>query len=180
MRDGTDAELIAAVLAGDTTAFTVLVRRYRDQYTRFAMRMLGTREDADEVLQDAFLRAYKALGQCSDRERFGAWLYQIVANQCRTRATRRGRYERRFIRDETVIDETANDHPADDRALRDEIQHALDQLPAEQREAFVLKHVEDLSYEEIAEITGAGISALKMRVKRACERLRELLEGVHP
>jgi RNA polymerase sigma factor (sigma-70 family) len=60
-----------------------------------------------------------------------------------------------------------------------EIQRALDRLPAEQREAFVLKYVEELSYEQMAEITGAGVSALKMRVKRACERLRELLEGAY-
>ena len=102
-------------------------------------------------------------------------------NQCRTRATRRGKYERRFVRDETAIGASATMHPADDRALRDEIQRALDQLPDEQREAFVLKHVEDLDYDTMATLTGAGVSALKMRVKRACERLRVLLEEeVHP
>ena len=66
----------------------------------------------------------------------------------------------------------------DDTAWREEIARALAALPAEQREAFLLKHVEDLSYEEMSEITGVGISALKMRVKRACARLRELLQEV--
>jgi RNA polymerase sigma-70 factor (ECF subfamily) len=72
----------------------------------------------------------------------------------------------------------AEEHPAERTAWREEIERALSRLDPEQREAFLLKHVEELSYEEMAEITGAGISALKMRVKRACDRLRQLLEEV--
>ena len=171
-----DAVLVRAVLDGDVEAFGPLVDRYQQQYMRFARRMLGNREDADEALQSAFLRAYRALGQCREPERFGAWLYHIVVNECRTRATRVGRRERRFVRDDVTIQRTLTTKPvADDRALADEIQHAVGQLPADHREAFILKHVEELSYDEMAEITGAGVSALKMRVKRACERLRELL-----
>ena len=171
----TDAELVRAVLGGDVEAFGPLVERYEHDYVRFARRMLGSHDDADEALQAAVLRAYRALAQCRDPQRFGAWLYHIVANECRTRATRGGRRERRFLRDEATLERASVDHPAEGGALRDEIQHALDQLPEDQREAFVLKHVEDLSYDEMAEITGAGVSALKMRVKRACERLRDLL-----
>ncbi|HET7458428.1 MAG TPA: RNA polymerase sigma factor [Gemmatimonadaceae bacterium] len=175
-----DAELVRAVVAGDAEAFGALVDRYQHEYVRFARRMVGSWEDADEALQSAFLRAYRAMPQCREPERFGAWLYHIVVNECRTRATRVGRRERRFLHDEATLERALTDHPADERALRDEIQHALDQLPTDQREAFVLKHVEELSYEEMAEVTGAGVSALKMRVKRACERLRELLgEEVH-
>ncbi len=70
-------------------------------------------------------------------------------------------------------------HPAEQRAWREEIYRALEQVDAMQREAFLLKHVEDLSYEEMAEVTGVGVSALKMRVKRACDRLRELLQEVY-
>lgn len=173
-----DADIVDAVLAGDANAFGELFDRYRDDYTRFAVRMLGSREDADEALQSAFLRAYRALARC-ERERFGAWLYRIVINECRTMATRRERRERRLVRDEAALEGAVSVDPMGDAGLREEIQRALDRLPAEQREAFVLKHVEELSYEEIAALTGVGLSALKMRVKRACERLRELLEGVH-
>jgi RNA polymerase sigma-70 factor (ECF subfamily) len=172
-----DADCIRAVLAGDAEAFGTLVVRYQDEYMRFAVRMLGTRDDADEALQAAFVRAFRALAQCRNPERFGAWLYRIVVNECRTRATRRGRRERWFVRDEALLLKA----PAvvgDDAAVREEIQRALDRLPPEQREAFVLKYVEELSYEEMAEITGVGISALKMRAKRACRRLRGLLEDV--
>ena len=173
-----DASIVAAVLTGNTDAFGILVSRYRDTYTRFAARMLGSLEDADDALQLAFVRAYRNLGQCRDPDRFGSWLYQIVVNECRTLATRRTRRDRRMVRDEAKLDEAATQHPEENAALRGEIQYALDRLETEQREAFLLKHVEGLGYEEISEITGVGVSALKMRVKRATERLRALLEGV--
>jgi RNA polymerase sigma-70 factor (ECF subfamily) len=173
-----DADCVRAVLDGDAEAFGTLVERYQHEYMRFATRMLGAREDADEVLQAAFVRAYRALAQCRSPERFGAWLYRIVVNECRSRASRHGRRERWFVRDQAVLEQAAAPGSNDGGAVREEIQRALGQLPAEQREAFVLKHVEELSYEEMAEITGVGISALKMRVKRACDRLRDLLEGV--
>ena len=173
-----DAVVVAAVLAGDTHAFTVLLARYRDAHTRFAVRMLGSREDADDALQSAFIRAYRNLGKCEDPAKFGPWLYQIVVNECRTLGTRRGRRELRMVRDDVVMERALGTAATDDGVLRDEIQRALDVLDPEQREAFVLKHVEQLSYEEMAEITDLGVSALKMRVKRACERLRVLLEDV--
>ena len=83
MRDRTDADLVAAATAGDVHAFAALSWRYRDRYSRFAVRMVGTRDDAEDVMQSAFIRAYRALEDCRDPSRFGAWLYQIVANECR-------------------------------------------------------------------------------------------------
>jgi len=177
----TDAALVAAVLGGDQTAFTRLVERYRDQHIRFALRMLsGNRQDAEEALQSAWLRAYRALDQCADPARFGAWLYHIVVNECRSKGTQRGRRDRWFVDDEEAIARSATPPDVDRTVLRDEIELALSRLEPTYREAFVLKYVEELSYEEMAEITGAGVSALKMRVKRACEKLRAHLEGVTP
>ena len=172
----TDATLVAAVLSGDTDAFAGLVRRYRDRYTRFAVRMLGSRADADDVLQGVFVRAFRNLESC-DPDRFGSWLYRIVLNECRTFATRRTRRERYFASEDEGYDRAVAPATVEEE-LREDIQRALDQLAAEQREAFLLKHVEELSYEEMAEVTGVGVSALKMRVKRAGDRLRELLEEV--
>jgi len=175
----TDERLVADVLGGDLDAFTHLVQRYRDGHMRFAVRMLGNRLDADEALQSAWLRAFRHLDRCADRSRFGAWVFAIVANECRTAASRRARRERRLVDDTAVLDAEAVPDGSDQRAAREEIERALDALHPEQREAFVLKHVEQMSYEEMAEVTGVGVSALKMRVKRACERLRELLEEVY-
>jgi len=170
-----DANVVAAVLTGNTDAYSILVNRYRDTYTRFAARMLGSLEDADDALQLAFVRAFRNLSQCRDPDRFGSWLYQIVVNECRTLGARRSRRERRMVRNEAKLEAASTQHPEGDAALRDEIQYALDRLESAQREAFLLRHVEGLGYDEISEITGVGVSALKMRVKRATDRLRELL-----
>jgi DNA-directed RNA polymerase specialized sigma24 family protein len=95
--------------------------------------------------------------------------------------TARGRREAHFVRDPALLDrlegKEGNDGEEDGFDL-ELVQHALDRLTPDLREAFLLKHVEDHSYEQMMEITGAGLSALKMRVKRACEQLREQLEGV--
>jgi RNA polymerase sigma-70 factor (ECF subfamily) len=173
-----DASLIADVLGGEIDTFAQLVRRYRDDHMRFAVRMLGNRFDADEALQSAWLRAFRHLHRCADPERFAGWVFAIVANECRSMASRRTRRERRVVDDETVLEMVSVDDGSDERAEREEIERALDELSPEQREAFILKHVHEMSYEEMADVTGAGVSALKMRVKRACERLRELLEEV--
>lgn len=173
-----DAAIVAKVLAGDTAAYATLVAKYRAQFGRYAVRMLGSREDAEEALQDAFVRAFRSLGKCDEPERFGSWLFRILANRCRTTGTRRGRRERTFVRDDVALMDASHEHPAERAAWREEIDRALQMLDPEQREAFLLKHVEDLGYEEMAEITGVGVSALKMRVKRACERLRAALQEV--
>ena len=174
-----DAALVHAVLAGDVAAFGALVDRYAAEYMRFAVRMLGDRFDADDALQSAWLRAFRHLDRCANPERFGAWVYAIVANECRSVAFRRARRERRVEDDETLLDVAVTDDAADRRIVREDIERALARLDVPQREAFVLKHVEQLSYDEMAEITGAGVSALKMRVKRACDWLRPRLEVMY-
>jgi RNA polymerase sigma-70 factor (ECF subfamily) len=178
LADRPDANIVAAVLTGNTDAYGILVSRYRDAFTRFATRMLGSLEDADDALQLAFVRAFRNLNQCRDPDRFGPWLYQIVVNECRTLAARRARREQRMVRDDATLEKAATPDRSESAALNDEIQYALSRLENGQREAFLLRHVEGLGYDEISEITGVGISALKMRVKRATDRLRELLEGV--
>jgi RNA polymerase sigma-70 factor (ECF subfamily) len=176
-----DAELIAAVLAGDIDAFAGLVQRYQDTCTRFAVRMLGSHVDADDALQSAFMRAFRGLRGCNDPERFGGWLYQIVVNECRTFASRQRRRELRFPPAIDAIERAVapDSEGEDDHDVGGHIERALSMLPTEQREAFLLKHVEEMTYDEIAEMTGASVPALKMRVKRACDALRDLLEGVY-
>ena len=179
----TDAALVGRVVGGDVDAYAVLVARYRDRFARYAVRMLGNREDAEEALQDAFVRAYRSLARCESPERFDAWLFSILINRCRTAGARAARRERTFVRDEATLQGAALDRgavlEAERRAWREELERALARLDAGQREAFLLKHMEELSYEEMAVLTGVGVSALKMRVKRACDRLRELLREAY-
>jgi RNA polymerase sigma-70 factor (ECF subfamily) len=171
-----DAELVQRVRQGDLDAYGLLMTRYRLRFGRYAFHLLGNESDAEEALQDAFTLAYRALDRCRQPERFAAWLFRILVNRCRTLATRRGRDEARRAPLE-LADAVGVAHPAERAMHREEIHRGLARLVPEQREAFLLKYVEELSYEEMAELTGAGQSALKMRVKRACERLREILDG---
>lgn len=173
--EASDADLVRRVRAGDAGAYGALVARYRDRLGRYAVHMIGDREDAEEALQDAFVRGYRSLARCDDPERFGAWLYGILVNRCRTTGARAARRRRIFVRDEGALNGAA--HPAQTESLDwdDAVGRALARLGPEYREAFLLKHVEDLEYEEIAQLTGAGISALKMRVKRAREQLQVIL-----
>ena len=175
-----DAAVVQRVLNGEVEAYSILVERYFDHYVRFAVHLVGNREDAEEVVQDTFLRAYRALGRYEERERFGAWLLRILVNRART-VSAMGRRREKMFPDHVneTLPEVTQAHPAERAALREEMGRALAQLGPDQREAFLLHYVEGLSYEEMAAVTGSGISALKMRVKRSCERLREILEGVN-
>jgi len=175
--DGTDTELIARVLAGEAEAFAGLVTRYRPQLARYAVRMLGNQDDAEDAVQEAFVRAYRSLPRC-DPPRFGPWVFAILVNRCRTLGAQRARRQRLLVSDpEGRAGSTAPD-PAERAAWSDAVRWAVAQLGAQHREAFLLKHVEELSYEEMARLTGASIPALKMRVKRACEQLRARLQEV--
>ena len=174
MKDENDDVLVGRVLAGDTSAYAGLVQRYRPTLGRFAVRMLGNQADAEDVLQETFIRAYRSLARC-EPARFHSWLFGILINRCRTFAAQRARRQRVVSSDEWTVASAASAQPADDDEWRSAIQKALEQLPDEQREAFLLKHVEDLSYEEMQELTGVRIPALKMRVLRAREALRRKL-----
>lgn len=167
--------LVDQARAGDLAAFASLIGRHRDRFLRYATHMLGSVEDAEEAVQDALVRAHRALGNC-DRERFSAWAFRIVVNRCRTVARRRQWWWTRSASLEQADRISAPDATADP-AWREEISRALRVLSEDQREAFLLKHVDELSYEEISRVTGASIPALKMRVNRACEKMRLALEA---
>jgi RNA polymerase sigma-70 factor (ECF subfamily) len=169
-----DLAIINRVLDGDVEAYAHLVDRHYDRCARIALRIVGNREDAEEALQDAFLRAFNALGDYEERERFPAWLTRIVVNQCRTVLARTRRREAVFLDVDPVAHSFAAVAPAESEAWPD-LEEALARLPEAQREALVLRYADDLTYEEMARITGAGESALKMRVQRGFARLRALL-----
>ncbi|HVT38352.1 MAG TPA: sigma-70 family RNA polymerase sigma factor [Gemmatimonadaceae bacterium] len=169
-----DAAVVRRVRAGDVEAFALLVDRHHARLARYALRMMGDRGEAEELVQDAFVRAYGALARYKEREQFGAWILRILVNRCRSSLAREAR---RLAAAAAWIHETAATFdPAEPITQRDELSAALGRLPADLREAVLLRYADELGYEEISAITGAGISALKMRVKRACERLRAMLE----
>ena len=173
----TDAVIVERVLGGDREAFRVLVDRHHDRCLRVATHLLGDVAEAEDAVQEAMLRAFRYLGRYKERERFGAWLLRILVNKCRTmQARRRGARVVPGLGDAELDYPDDRELPGDERAtLRAELERALAQLPAEQREAVVLRFSDDLTFDEMATVTGVGVSALKMRVQRACARLRALL-----
>jgi RNA polymerase sigma-70 factor (ECF subfamily) len=173
----TDAQVVRDVLAGDRDAYRLLVRRYGDVLHGHAIRMVGNPDVAADLAQRAFVTGFQKLGSCRDPDRVGAWLFRILANFCKDhlRSPRRRDVPLQLLPDIAV--ERGN--PGEDAAraeIRDRLRAALDRLTPEQREAFVLKHVEGLSYEEIAALMNTSVASLKMRVHRAREALRSLLE----
>ena len=172
-RDGAAARslLVRAAKSGDVRAFAALVDAYYARCLRFALHMLSNRGDAEEAVQDTFVRVYRALPNYVEKESFEPWLFRSLANRCRS-AGARERRRAALVEFGDVPDRPSEGHHDLAIAWREEIEMALGELPPDQREAFLMRHVEDLSYEDMAAATGAGVSALKMRVKRACDALR--------
>lgn len=176
MKEESDEVLVRRVLAGETQVYARLVERYRDGLGRYAVRMLGNWADAEDAIQDTFVRGYRSLARCRPPD-FRFWLFGILANRCRTYAARRARSEEVMTSNAMAVASASEPYATDDQdGWRQTIGWALAQLPSDQREAFLLKHVEDMSYDEMQELTGVRVPALKMRVFRAREALRRLLE----
>lgn len=172
-----DAALLERIASGESAALAELMDRYAPGLMRYATHFLQSADDADEVLQDTFVRAERAIRRGVRPDQLSAWLFRITVNRCRSRRKQFWR----FIggeAGEAVIARASTAPRAEDHEWRDEISRALAQLSAPTREAFLLKHVEGMTYEEMTTITGAGVPALKMRVSRACDRLRDLLKDL--
>jgi RNA polymerase sigma-70 factor, ECF subfamily len=163
---------------GEPGAFTALVEHMQPRALRFASQMTGAgRDDVDDIVQDAWVRTYRALPRYDASRSFESWYFTILANCCRSLRVKLRRWQLRAqplddqLRDETIDPLIATSTRSDVARVH----RALATLPAMQRETFLLHHVEGFSYEEIAAITGVGVSACKMRAKRAMDAVRDLL-----
>ncbi len=172
-----DPTLPLRAKAGDRHAFAQLVDVLYPRSLRFALHMVGNREDAEEAVQDAFIRVYHNLGRFRDDARFEPWLFRILANRCRSLMEKRRRHAA-IIQYGEIPERYSAPAAGPERDWTEEVYKILATLPVEQREAFLLRHVEDMAYEDIAAVTGVGLSALRMRVKRACDVLRARLSEV--
>ncbi len=175
-----DGEAVARVLAGDREWFRILVNRHQDMLFAHALRMTGQGDVAADIVQAALVKAFETLDRCRDPDRFGAWAFRIVANGSKDYLKN---VRRRDVGLDTVTPTASGSDPGRDaeRAdLRRRLDAALHRLPPEHREAFVMKHEEGRSYAEMAELLGASVGALKMRVHRARELLMQWLEDDAP
>jgi len=184
--DRMDATESAAVLAraqqGDGDAFRALVERHSRTVFRLAFRMTGNEQDAEDVVQESFLRAYRQLGRFESRANFGTWLYRIVAN-CSVDLMRAKQARHDQTRSESIdeaIEMPAGDLPGPERLaqsaeIQRRVQAALGDLSPLERAAFTLRHYEGRSIDEISSALGLGTSAAKHSVFRAVKKLRAAL-----
>ncbi|HET7292576.1 MAG TPA: RNA polymerase sigma factor [Vicinamibacteria bacterium] len=178
-----DERLVEAFQAGDLAAFDLLLLRWERRIQGTAYRILGVEEEARDVSQEAFLKAFRALRGFKGEARFSSWLYQIALNLCRDRLRRRR--GKAFVSLESLEEEGG--HPAPDAgpspyeqaergALLRRVREALAALPDEQREVIVLKEYEELTFLEIAQILDVPLSTVKTRLYRGLVSLRGRLE----
>jgi RNA polymerase sigma-70 factor (ECF subfamily) len=173
------AGLVLSAQAGDRSAFDELVRlTYADTFT-LAFRLTADPEDAGDVVQESYLRAYRGLKRFRGDAQFSTWLYRITSNCASTHLGRRSRHRHEPLDDEVVVDDLrpeANPEASLDSAvLRDRLHEALRSLPPRLRAVVVLRDVYDLPHEAIAAELGISVSAAKVRLHRARRRLREQL-----
>jgi RNA polymerase sigma-70 factor, ECF subfamily len=182
-----DATEAAAVLdrarQGDSEAFRALVEQHSRSVFRLAFRMTGNEQDAEDVVQESFLRAYRQLGRFESRANFGTWLYRIVSN-CSVDLMRSKQARHDQVRgdslDEAAVDLPAADVPGPERMAQSaeierRVQDALRELSPLERAAFTLRHYEGRSIDEISATLGLGTSAAKHSVFRAVKKLRAAL-----
>jgi RNA polymerase sigma-70 factor (ECF subfamily) len=173
------AGLVAAAKGGDREAFDEVVKAtYAGAYT-LAFRLTGNEEDAKDVVQEAYLRAYKAIRRFRGDAAFTTWLYRITANCAATQLTRRNRHRHDDLDDEADMRDTRPEIDPEARAdaavMRHRLQEALEDLPPRLRAVVVLRDVYDLPHEAIAAELGISEAAAKVRLHRARRRLRETL-----
>jgi len=169
-----DQDVISRILAGERDAFAMLIGRYSDPLYRHALGMTGSPDVAEDILQTSFIKAYHHLGEV--RGRFDAWLFRIVANGCKDWLKNIRRTHLSYDEDDQPSTFASPDEDLDRTELRQDLDSALAQLAPSLREAFIMKHVEGRSYEEMADLLATTVGALKMRVHRAREALQTLLE----
>lgn len=190
-----DRELVERARQRDVEAFEQLVTRYRSKVFGLALRMMQDRGEAEEIMQETFLSAWQNLPSFRGESAFGSWLYRICANFALMRLRRR-KFEAppgeepklpgpKFDSEGTMLTLPSYDwsrgteEKALDRELGQAIENATAELPVDYRTVFLLKDVEGLSYEEIAEATRSSVPAVKSRLHRARLALREAIESFY-
>ncbi len=182
-----DSTVIASALAGDQDAYAQILARYRGPLFHMLLKMVHNKEEAEDLTQEAFMKAFRALASFNEEYAFSTWLYKIAANNCidylrkkrlqtfsynKPIASKEGELQREYA-DETV----ATDKPMLDSEKTRMINLAIDDLPPKYKTAIELRHKEELSYEDIAQKLNIPLGTVKARIFRAREMLKRKLKG---
>ena len=184
-----DEDLMSHFQKGTVEAFDILVNRYKDPLTNYIYRFIGDLKECEDLLQETFLRVYRNRHSYRRIAKFSTWLYTIAGNLARSEYRKRRRrklYSLQSINREDeeyemeVPDETFSPDKHTEGAIQDyHIQEALARIPEEFREVVVLRDVQQLSYEEIANITGLPMGTVKSRINRGRTKLQSLLKDIY-
>lgn len=176
LRSLSEPELLDAVRAGRREAFDLIVERHRRSVYQICYRFMGTHEDASDLSQDVFLRAYRGLARFKGNSALGTWLYRIAVNTCLNRVAVKTPPSEPLDAREHV--DTRSESPSE-RVLRDEravrVRAAVARLPRKQRAALVLRTYQELSHQEIARVLGTSVGAAKANVFHALQNLKKLM-----
>ncbi len=186
--EDSDSVAVARAKQGDDDAYRVLVDRHSRSVFRLAYRMTGNEQDSEDVVQETFLRAYKQLHRYEARSSFSTWLYRIAANYSLDLVRRKKRHGEIALQESATEEEmgevvhmVASEDPGPYRlllsgAVQDTVAKTLDELSAQERTAFVLRHFEGQSIDEISAVLGLSNNAAKHSIFRAVQKLRRALE----
>lgn len=186
MLDQIEKRLTKQALKGDQTAFAEIVELYKDKIFHLAYRMLSNRHEAEDVVQETFLRVYKNLDRYDPHQKFSTWIYRIATNLCIDRLRKR---KPTYSLDADTNDQEGSDAysfiPSDNQTPESEyllsetqqlIHQAIDTLPAKYKSVMVLRYLQELSLQEISDVLGMPVTTIKTRVHRGREFLRKKLE----
>ena len=171
-----ETEIVARVLKGDRKAYALLVEEYKSPIYNLAYRMTGNSEDADDLTQNTFIRAYQYLWRYDPRKKFFTWLYTLALNLIRN-YFKKNKYNKSSEEVSALSLTDKNPSPEEKLIEEQEISSSLLRLEDELRALLIMKYKQELSFEEIAQITGKSLSAVKMRIYRGLEKLKELMNG---
>jgi RNA polymerase sigma-70 factor (ECF subfamily) len=181
----TDAVFVTKARSGDTDAYRVLVERHSRALFRLAFRMTGNEQDAEDVVQESFLRAYRQLGKFDERASFGTWLYRIATNYSLDLVRSRKRRSANLAPQNPEMDDPILSLPSGDPnpermtlsgEVRERVTEAMKDLSATERTAFILRHFEGMCIEEVSRVLDCQPGAAKHSVFRAVQKLRRALE----
>lgn len=175
-----DAEIVARVLKGDRQAYALLIEAYQGPLFNLAFRMTGSYSDADDLTQEIFIKAYQNLHQYDQKKKYFTWLYTIGINLIRNDLNKKARDHARQTENHLLAESQAQENSSGEGDLVSaerlgRLEKNMQQLPVDLREAILLKYHQDLTFEEVAIITGDTPGAVKMRIYRGLKQLKQLM-----
>jgi len=189
LKDLTDEQLMLRVQEGHSASFDLLVERYKDRLFNYLLRMVANRDDAEEIAQEAFVKAYIHAEKYKTIAKFSTWLYTIATNLVRNKMRSRSRAPQIFSlwgkragdgdeeKQIDVIDPGRSpEDKINDLELSEIINRAIQKIPEKYRTSFVLREINQLSYEEIAAVTGLKLGTVRSRINRARNCFRQIVE----